>query len=72
MSIGRETMIVFEKYERFGSKQRNWAYWAPPRPIAVRDGHQLGPSRNEMILELIYEMFYMIRMVDFDQDMSRT
>ncbi|KAD4586364.1 hypothetical protein E3N88_23965 [Mikania micrantha] len=38
-------MIVFEKYETFGSKQLNWAYWAQPRPIAVRDGHPLGLSR---------------------------
>ncbi|KAD5316747.1 hypothetical protein E3N88_16693 [Mikania micrantha] len=38
-------MIVFEKYERFASKQLDWAYWAHPRPIAVRDGHPIGLSR---------------------------
>ena len=26
-------------------KTMNWAYWAQPRPIAVRDGHTMGLSR---------------------------
>ncbi|KAD6453819.1 hypothetical protein E3N88_08525 [Mikania micrantha] len=45
MLTSRETMIVTDRNAKIGSKLRNWAYWAQPRPIAVCDGHPNGPSR---------------------------